>query len=89
MYQNPTIGGLKMPQQVSDLNIQKDILRILDKVVNTGIPLEIERKGKRLLISPAKKHRNLDCLEKHPDFIVGNPDEFVHIEWSSEWEPQL
>ncbi len=78
-----------MPQQVPDKNIQKDLLRLLDKVVKTGTPVEIERKGKRLLISPAEKHRNLDCLEKHPDFIVGNPDNLVHIDWSSEWKPQL
>ena len=78
-----------MPQQVPDKNIQKDLLRLLDKVVKTGTPVEIERKGKRLLISPAEKHRNLDCLEKHPDFIFGNPDDLVHIDWSSEWKPQL
>ena len=78
-----------MPQQVPDKNIQKDLLRLLDEVVKTGTPVEIERKGKRLLISPAGKHRNLDCLEKHPDFIVGNPDDLVHIDWSSEWKPQL
>ena len=78
-----------MPQQVPDKHIQKDLLRLLDKVVKTGTPVEIERKGKRLLISPAEKHRNLDCLEKHPDFIVGNPDNLVHIDWSSEWKPQL
>jgi len=78
-----------MPQQVPDKNIQKDLLRLLDKVVKTGTPVEIERKGKRLLISPAEKYRNLDCLEKHPDFIVGNPDNLVHIDWSSEWKPQL
>ena len=89
MYQNPNIGGHKMPQQISDINIQKDILKLLDKVVKTGIPLEIERKGKRLLISPAKKHRNLDCLEKHQDFVVGNPDDLIHIDWTSEWKPQL
>jgi len=40
-----------MPQQVSEINIQKDILKLLDKVVKAGVPLEIERKGKRLLIS--------------------------------------
>jgi hypothetical protein len=89
MYQNPTIGGHKMPQQVSDINIQEDILRLLDKVVKTGVPLEIERKGKRLLISPAKKHRDLDCLENHQDFVVGNPDDLIHIDWTSEWKPQL
>ena len=75
-----------MPQQVTDINSKEDILRILDKVVNTDIPLEIERNGKRLLISPTKKHRDLDCLEKHTDFILGNPDDLVHMDWWSEWK---
>ena len=66
-----------------------DILRLLDKVVKTGIPVEIERKGKRLLVSPARKYRNLSCLEEHPDFIVGNPDDLVHMDWSVEWKLQL
>ena len=78
-----------MPQQVSDLNIQNDILQLLDKVIKTGVPVEIERKGKRLLISPAEKRRDLDSLEEHPEFIVGNPDDLVHIDWSAEWKPQL
>ena len=78
-----------MPQQVSYRNIQEDILKLLDKVISTGVPVEIERKGKRLLISPAEKRRELDCLEKHPEFIVGNPDDLVHIDWSSEWNPEL
>ena len=78
-----------MPQQSSDSNIQRNILRLLDQVVKTGVPAEIERKGKRLLISPAEKRRNLDCLEEHPDFILGNPDDLVHIDWSAEWKPQL
>ncbi len=78
-----------MSQQVSHTNIQEDILQLLDKVVSTGVPVEIERKGKRLLISPAEKRRELDCLEKHPEFIVGNPDDLVHIDWSSEWNPEL
>jgi hypothetical protein len=78
-----------MTQQVSDSNIQRDILELLDKVVKTGVPMEIVRKGKRLLISPAEKRRNLDRLEEHPDFIVGNPDDLVHIDWSAEWKPQL
>ena len=78
-----------MSQQVSHTNIQEDILQLLDKVLSTGVPVEIERKGKRLLISPAKKRRELDCLEKHPEFIVGDPDDLVHIDWSSEWNPKL
>ena len=78
-----------MPQPASDSNIQRDIIGLLDKVVKTGVPVEIEIKGKHLLISLVEKRRNLDCLEEHPDFIVGNPDDLVHIDWSAEWKPQL
>lgn len=73
-----------MPHQVPYTNIKEDILQLLDKVLSTGVPVEIERKGKRLVISPAEKRRKLDWLQKHPEFIVGNPDDLVHIDWSSE-----
>ena len=78
-----------MSQQASETNNNKEILNILDQVAKTGAPMEIERKGKRLLISSAEKRRNLDRLKDHPDFIVGNPDDLVHIDWSAEWKPQL
>lgn len=78
-----------MPQQICYRDTQEDILQLLDKVLSTGVPVEIERKGKRLLISPAEKRRELDCLEKHPEFVLGNPDDLIHMDWSSEWHPQL
>ena len=78
-----------MAQQASESNTQNEILRVLDKVAKDGVPVEIERKGKRLLISPAEKRRDLNELEEHPDFIVGNPDDLVHIDWSADWKPHL
>jgi len=78
-----------MAQGTSNITDQKNLLHILDKVAETGVPLEIQRKGKRLLVSPVEKQRKLDQLEPHPEFIVGNPDDLVHIDWSSEWEPSL
>ena len=75
--------------QMHQADNQEEITQILDKVLSTGVPVEIERKGKRLLISPAKKHRELDCLEEHPECMVGNPDDLVHMDWSSEWSPKL
>jgi hypothetical protein len=80
---------MEMAQQSSDINDQKNLLRLLDRVAKTGVPVEIKRKGKRLLVSPVEKKRKLDQLEPHPEFIVGNPDDLVHIDWSSEWEPNL
>jgi hypothetical protein len=79
-----------MPKQIFDSKTRKeeDILRLLDKVIKTGAPVELERKGRRLLIIPAEKYRELDNLEEHPDFVVGSPDDLIHIDWSSEWKPQ-
>ena len=78
-----------MSQQASETNNNKEILNILDQVAKTGAPMEIERKGKRLLITPAEKHRDLDSLDEHPEFVIGNPDDLVHIDWSAEWKPQI
>jgi len=78
-----------MSPQSSNISNQDGFLEILDKVAETGVPLEIQRKGKRLLVSPVEKKRNLDQLEPHPGFIVGNPDDLVHMDWSSEWERKL
>jgi hypothetical protein len=79
----------KMPQGSSNITDQENLLEILDKVAETGVPSEIQRKGKRLLVTPIEKNRKLDQLQPHPEFIVGNPDDLVHIDWSSEWEPDL
>jgi len=78
-----------MPQQVCYRDTQGDILQLLDKVLSTGLPVEIERKGQRLVISPAEKRRELNCLENHSDFVVGNSDDLVHIDWSSDWNPEV
>jgi len=76
-----------MGRQSSDVTDQNSALRLLDKVAETGVPMEVQRKGKRLLITPVEKKSKLDQLKPHPEFIVGNPDDLVHIDWSSEWEP--
>ena len=62
-----------MAQQSSNITDQKDFLRLLDRVAKTGVPVEIQRKGKRLLVTPVENKRKLDQLEPHPEFIVGNP----------------
>ena len=78
----------KMPQKASNLGSKKqnDIIKLLDSVAKTGIPAELERKGKRLVILPVEKKRDLDKLEKHPEFFTGDPDDLVHVDWSSECE---
>lgn len=74
---------LKKPITTSKL--RENIYRILDEVLKTGIPLEIERRGKRLRIStvePVNKFNNL--IER--SYLKVDPDEIVHLDWSEEWK---
>lgn len=67
--------------------LRENVYKLLDEVVATGRPLEVERKGKLLRIIPVETRSKLGRLKKH-DLIVGDPEDLVHIDWSSEWNPE-
>jgi hypothetical protein len=64
-----------------------DVYRVLDRVLETGIPAEIERRGKVLRIVPAETTERLKRLAARPTFIKGDPEELAHLDWSHEWRP--
>jgi len=66
--------------------LRENIYRILDEILETGVPLEIERKGRLLLIAPLEPRSKLANL-KPRDLIVGDPEDLVHLDWSGEWNP--
>ncbi len=72
---------------ISASELRQNIYRLLDQVVETGVPLEIERKGKRLRIVPVHTGSRLERIQTDPDLIVGDPDDLVHIDWSQHWRP--
>lgn len=65
---------------------RQDIYKILDHILETGIPLEINRKNGRFKIVPIKKQGKLSNLKKHK-ILKCPPEEIVHIDWSGEWRP--
>jgi hypothetical protein len=67
--------------------LRANIYRMLDEVLETGQPLEIERNGKTLVIAPKEELSIWDRLPRREGYIVGDPDELIHIDWSSEWNP--
>ena len=67
--------------------LRANIYRMLDEVLETGQPLEIERNGKTLVIAPKEELSIWDRLPRREGAIVGDPDELIHIDWSSEWNP--
>ena len=66
--------------------LRENIYRILDQVLETGIPVEIERRGKILRIAPAEPTSKLDNLKPRP-YLLSDPEELVHLDWSDEWRP--
>lgn len=73
---------------MSATKLRADIYRVLDEILETGIPVDIERGGRLLRITPVKAPSKLDRLEPHPDFVAGGTlDDLVHIDWSGEWKP--
>jgi len=70
--------------KMTTTRLRKDIYNILDNVIETGIPVEIERKGGKLKIVPEKRKNKLDNLKKR-DLLVGDPEDIINIDWMKEW----
>jgi len=68
--------------------LRKDVYRLLDQVAETGRPLVIERKGRRLKIVREESGGRLKRLTPHP-CMNQDPESLVHIDWSEEWHPDL
>jgi hypothetical protein len=56
-------------------------------VLKTGVPAEIQRKGKMLKIVPVEPEDKLKNLEPHPEYLIVDPKSIVHLDWSKEWRP--
>jgi len=59
--------------------LRQQLFKIVDQVIQTGIPVEIERKGHRLKIVLDDPPEKLANLRSHKA-IVGDPEELVDLE---------
>ena len=74
--------------KVTASKLRENIYGILDEALKTGVPVEVVRKGKILKIVPETKPDKLSRLKKRK-CIIGDPEDIVHMDWSSEWtEPE-
>jgi prevent-host-death family protein len=69
---------------VTPTELRTNIYNLLDEVLETGLPLEIKKGGKKLRIVPVEKVDKLKHLPSRPDSIQGNPDDLVEINWIEE-----
>ena len=61
-----------------------NIYNLLDEVLKTGVPIEINKGGKKLKIVPVGKVNKLQNLVSRPNVIKENPDDLVDINWEKE-----
>ena len=71
------------PYSVSAL--RANLYRLLDRVLETGRPVEVERHGERLKIVRAEKRSRLSLVRPVPGYLKGDADELLGLDWSDEW----
>lgn len=61
--------------------LRADIYRVLDTVIDTGEPVEIEKRGRVIKLVLALEPKKLDRLVPRPGFIQGDPSDLADVSW--------
>lgn len=69
--------------------LRRNIYRVLDEVLETGVAQEVQRHGQKLLIVPAepRRHRFEDAPKRKA--LNCTFDELVATTWGEAWKPDL
>lgn len=78
-----------MSSPVTATQLRKNLYQVLEEILRTGDPQEIQLKGRKLWIVPAEtRRRNLEELPKRGGLRC-TPDELVETTWESAWAPDV
>ena len=69
---------------ITPTELRSNIYQILDEILDTGIPIEIEKGGKKLLIKPVEQPNKLKNLKKRKNVIKGDPNDLITLTWEKE-----
>jgi len=72
--------------QTTLTDLRSHLYQRIDELIATGIPIEINRKGHHIKIILEEPPSKLNNLIRRENVIVGDPEEIVHIDWSTEWK---
>ncbi len=74
------------PQRYNVSALRADLYRVLDRALESGVAVEVERHGRVLRIVPDVPSAKLSRLVRRA-CLRGDPESIVHCDWSSEWKP--
>lgn len=77
--------SMSLPQTLTTSALRADLYKLLDRVLETGEPLEIVRKGQLLRISLDSATAWVDRLPRREGVVSGDPDALVSLDWSQDW----
>lgn len=66
--------------------LRSNIYKLLDEVLETGVPLEITKGGRKLRISTVSPVNKLDNLVFQPEIIQGDPDDLPDVHWEGKFD---
>lgn len=66
---------------ITATELRSNIYNILEEILNTGVPLEVSKGGRKLRIMPIEPVDKFANMVYRPDVINGDPEDLVHIEW--------
>ena len=64
--------------------LRANLYRVVDQVIETGIPVEIIRNGRTVRIVAEAKTSKLARLKQRP-VLRCKPEELLGLDWSSTW----
>jgi prevent-host-death family protein len=70
--------------KVTASKLRENIYTILDEALETGVPVEVVRKGRVLRIVPEQRVSKLSRLKKR-NCLNGDPETIVSMDWLHEW----
>ncbi len=78
-----------MPINLTQL--RGNIYQWIDQLIETGEPIEVERKGVIIKIALADNSASQQKKKfvKHKNVYIGNPEDLVHMDWSNEWSEKI
>lgn len=65
---------------ISPTELRENIYQLLDRVLETGVPIEIKYRGKKLCLIPMPNIDKFQDLEYRPEIIRAAPEDLIHIE---------